>query len=194
MHPAFNANGAKLRQVAEFVSTQFLPKVKALALCDGKLCREPATERMTFVDAHQAAFAQHGFCARADEDPLFDRECFSTQGRSFETDLASAALDPMACNLTASEYRPYLPRKRWIRTANDSYFTAMSYPQGSSVMAPASIHDAGWGILSAVHGGAIPPTAEGHAAMADAALVAVREKLGLLASQQPAKTDGGPAQ
>ena len=46
------------------------------------------------------------------------------------------------------------PRKRWVRTANDSYFTAMSYPQGVSSMVPASIHDASWGILSAVHGGA----------------------------------------
>ena len=85
----------------------------------------------------------------------------------------------MTCNLTASQYRPYLPRQRWIRTANDSYFTAMSYPHGS--VAPASIHDASWGILSAVNGGAIHPTAEGHAAMADAAIVAVREKLGLSA-------------
>src|SRR5205823_4454060 len=128
----------------------------------------------TFVDAHQAAFAQHGFCTRSDDDPVFDRECFSPQGESFETDLATAALDPMVCNMTASEYRPYLPRKRWIRTANDSYFTAMSYPQG---LTPASIHDASWGLASAVHGGAIHPTAEGHAAMADAALVAVRERL-----------------
>src|SRR5712671_1392818 len=184
VHPAFNANGSKLHQVANFVSQQFLPKLKALALCDGKACRDPAAERMTFVDAHQAAFAQHGFCARSNDDPAFDRECFSPQGKSFESDLATASQDPMACNMTASDYRPYLPRKRWIRTVNDSYFTAMSYPQGTSVMAPASIHDASWGIVSAVHGGAIHPTAEGHAAMADAALLAVREKLGLPAAAQ----------
>jgi nicotinic acid mononucleotide adenylyltransferase len=34
-------------------------------------------------------------------------------------------------------------------------------------------------VLAAVYGGAIHPTAEGHAAMADAALPAVRETLGL---------------
>jgi hypothetical protein len=46
-------------------------------------------------------------------------------------------------------------------------------------MQPADIHDATWGILSAVYGGAIHPTAEGHAAMADAALPAVTSLLRL---------------
>ena len=36
-----------------------------------------------------------------------------------------------------------------------------------------------WGVVSAVYGGAVHPTAEGHAAMADAALVAARSVLGL---------------
>jgi hypothetical protein len=179
VHPAFSANGQRLREVADFVSQQFLPKLKALALCGGALCREPSTERMTFVDAHQEAFASHGFCARSQDDPPFDRECFSTSGESFNANPAVAATDPMACGLPASEYRPYLPRKRWVRTANDSYFTAMTYPQG---VFAASIHDAMWGILSAVQGGAIHPTAEGHAAMADAALPAMREVLGLVES------------
>ena len=56
----------------------------------------------------------------------------------------------------------------------------MTYPEGlPSVMQPTDLHDATWGILAAVYGGAIHPTAEGHAAMADAALPAVREALAL---------------
>ncbi len=39
---------------------------------------------MTFVDAHQAAFADHGFCASTETDPPFDRECFLTDGKSFD--------------------------------------------------------------------------------------------------------------
>jgi hypothetical protein len=66
-----------------------------------------------------------------------------------------------------------------VRTANDSYFTAMTYPQGVSSLQPTNIHDASWGVLSAVYGGAIHPTAQGHAAMADAALPALRTALGL---------------
>jgi hypothetical protein len=180
VHPAFGADGTRLRQVADFVSRQFLPKIKALALCAaGTLCRDPKAEHMTFVDAHQSAFASHGVCVRSHDDPAFDRECFSPDGKSFDPNPATAAADPLACRRPASEYRPYASRARWVRTANDSYFTTMSYPQGVSVLQPANIHDATWGVLSAVYGGAIHPTAEGHAAMADAALPAVREVLGL---------------
>jgi hypothetical protein len=181
VHPAFGADGGRLGEIADFVSREFLPKIKALALCEGGgVCREPNTDRMTFSDAHQAAFADHGVCVRSNSDPEFDRACFSPEGKSFDTNPARASTDPMACGQGASAYRPYAPRARWVRTANDSYFTAMSYPRGqSAILQPSNIHDATWGILSAVYGGAIHPTAEGHAAMADAALPAVRAVLGV---------------
>jgi hypothetical protein len=163
----------------EFVQAKFLPQIKALARCEAAgRCRAPG-DRMTFVDAHQEAFANRGFCARSEDDPPFDRECFSSQGESFDPDPVSAATAPLACNKRPSEFRPYAPRTRWIRTANDSYFTAMTFPQG--LLRPSNIHDATWGALSAVYGGAIHPSAEGHAAMADATLPAVRGILGLKA-------------
>jgi lysophospholipase L1-like esterase len=195
VHPAFAADGERLRQAANFVSRRFLPGMKALALCEeGKNCRDPSTERMTFVDAHQPAFALHGACARSDDDPAFDRECFSGTGETFETSLTRAATDPMACGYPASEFRPYAPRARWIRTANDSYFTALTYPEGlPSLLQPADLHDAIWGIFAAVYGGAIHPTAEGHAAMADAALPAAREVLGLPAPTAPVLVEPLPA-
>jgi hypothetical protein len=56
----------------------------------------------------------------------------------------------------------------------------MTYPEGMpAILKPSDIHDALWGVLSAVYGGAVHPTAEGYAAMADAALPAVRAALGL---------------
>jgi hypothetical protein len=190
VHPAFGADSERLREVTDFVSEQFLPKMKALVLCEGRACRDPS-DRMTFVDAHQRAFAEHGVCARSSNDPPFDRECFSQNGDSFDRNPATAATDPMACGRAASEYRPYAPRQRWVRTANDSYFTAMTYPQGlGTTLQPSNIHDATWGVLAAVYGGAIHPTAEGHAAMADAALPAVREVLGLEAP--PDRGNDGP--
>jgi hypothetical protein len=180
VQPAFGADADRLREAAQFVDTKFLPKLKALATCDGsKTCHDPLTETMTFVDSHQAQFARHGMCVRAATDPEFDRSCFSTTGQSFSTDPDSAE-DPMACGQPPGNYRPYAPRARWIRTANDSYFTAMTYPEGMPAMLkPADIHDALWGVLSAVYGGAVHPTAEGYAAMADAALPAARGVLGL---------------
>ena len=56
----------------------------------------------------------------------------------------------------------------------------MTYPRGlPATMQPSNIHDASWGAMSAVYGGAFHPTAEGHAAMADAAMPAARAVLGL---------------
>jgi lysophospholipase L1-like esterase len=179
IHPSFNAQPQRLANVSGYVQNEFLPQLKALALCQsGILCRDPAADRMTFVDAHQAAFADHGFCARAQNDPEFDRECFSVKGESFDPDIVTAASQPMLCGRSAGEYRAYLPRARWIRDANDSYFAAMTYPQGIS-NAPTDIHDATWGVLSAVYGGAVHPSAEGHAVMADAAVPAAAAVLQL---------------
>ena len=181
IHPSFNAQPQRLAAVSDYVQSEFLPALKALALCQsGVLCRDPAADRMTFVDAHQAVFADHGFCARAATDPEFDRECFSAKGESFNPDIVTAASQPMLCGRSAGEYRAYLPRARWIRDANDSYFAAMTYPQALPASSqPTDIHDATWGVLSAVYGGAVHPTAEGHAAMADATLPAVASVLQL---------------
>ena len=138
IHPSFNAEPRRLAHVSNYVQNEFLPQLKALALCaGGVLCHDPASDRMTFVEAHQAAFADHGFCARADNDPEFDRECFSAKGDSFDPDIVTAAAQPMLCGRSAGEYRAYLPRARWIRDANDSYFAAMTYPQGAAVIEPA---------------------------------------------------------
>ena len=193
IHPSFNADPQRLAEVSNFVQQEFLPQLKALASCQsGVLCRDPNGDRMTFVDGHQTAFADHGFCARGANDPEFDRECFSPEGKSFDPDIVTSASQPMLCGRSAGEYRAYMPRARWIRDANDSYFAAMTYPQGlPTAMQPADIHDATWGVLSAVYGGALHPSAEGHAAMADAALPAAASVLQLDAAE-PAKVTSEP--
>ncbi len=193
IHPSFNADPRRLANVAAYVQNEFLPQLRALAQCQsGVLCRDPSADRMTLVESHQAAFADHGFCARSEADPSFDRECLSPKGESFDPDIVTSANQPMLCGRSAGEYRAYLPRARWIRDADDSYFAAMTYPQGlPSSMQSADIHDATWGVLSAVYGGAVHPSAEGHAAMADAALPAAAAVLRLDAAE-PSVTGGGP--
>lgn len=180
IHPSFNADPERLANTSNFVQNEFLPQIKKLATCGSGILCGGRRDAMTFVDDHQAAFQDHGFCARAQTDPAFDQQCFSPKGGSFTADIVDAANNPMACGQPASDFRAYLPRARWIRDANDSYFTAMTYPLASKASTqPADIHDATWGVLSAVYGGAIHPTAEGHAAMADAALPAAANVLGL---------------
>jgi hypothetical protein len=179
VHPAFKVDGERMRKVAEFVGGRFLPVLKGIVQCAGNACASPG-DRMTFVDAHQPAFVGHGVCARSEQDPEFDRTCFLADGKSFAANSIEGVTEPLACGVSASEFRPYAPRARWVRTANDSYFVAMTYPQGLPLtQQPTDIHDATWGIVSAVYGGAVHPTAEGHAAMADAALAASRGVLGL---------------
>jgi hypothetical protein len=181
VHPAFAVDGARLKEAATFMAQTFAPRLKALAQCTGSvLCTDPGSEAMTFIDAHLSAFADHGFCVRAMQDPDFDRECFSVTGQSFQTSQVAGATEPLLCEHDPQEFRAYAPRGRWIRTANDSYFAAMTYPDGlPATLQPSDIHDAVWGVVSAVYGGAIHPTAQGHAAIADAVLAAAREMLGL---------------
>ena len=183
VHPAFRLDAARMRQVVDFVGGRFLPALKALVECTGgTLCQDPQADRMTFVDAHQPAFAGHGLCARSDQDPEYDRACFLPDGKTFAKSPVEGATEPVACGLPVREFRAYSPRARWIRTANDSYFVAMTYPDDlSATLKPTNIHDATWGVVSAVYGGAVHPTAEGHAVMADAALAASRRVLGLSA-------------
>jgi lysophospholipase L1-like esterase len=193
IHPAFNADPTRLAKAAGFVQDEFLPAIKNLALCTGGvLCNSP-TDAMTFVDQHQTAFQNHGFCARADTDPKFDQQCFLANGGSFSSDIVEAASNPMTCGQGASSFRAYLPRARWVRDANDSYFTAMTYPWATrAANQPSDIHDATWGVLSAVYGGAIHPTAEGHAAMADAAWPVAATVLGLGSNLSPVSSEPIP--
>jgi hypothetical protein len=180
INPTFSVGADRLARASAFVQQKFLPALKDIATCQASGACASASESMTFVDTHQAAFAEHGFCARADTDPLFDRECFLADGKSFEESLIDGAAQPLACGAAVSEFRAYAPRARWIRTANDSYFAAMTFPEGiSSTIQPSNLHDSTWGILSAIYGGAVHPTAEGHAAMADAALEGARGALHL---------------
>jgi lysophospholipase L1-like esterase len=185
VHPAFRVDATRMRETSNFVDTRFLPAIKALAQCSGgTLCKDPARDRMTFVDAHQAAFVGHGICVRSERDPEYDRSCFRADGKTFSDSPVEGATEPVSCGLPVREFRAYAPRARWIRTANDSYFTAMTYPDDlSATTKPSNIHDATWGVVSAVYGGAVHPTAEGHAAMADAALAAARTVLGLGAAE-----------
>jgi hypothetical protein len=172
VHPSFKLDGERLRRVADFVGARFLPQLKAIV--------QNSNDRMTFVEAHQQAFLGHGVCARSDQDPEFDRACFLADGSTFAASPVEGAVEPMTCRYSASEFRAYAPRARWVRTANDSYFVAMTFPEGlPATLQPTDIHDAMWGVVSAVYGGAVHPTAEGHAAMADAAVAAARQVLGL---------------
>jgi lysophospholipase L1-like esterase len=186
VHPAFGVDGERIRRTSMFVQDRFLPALKEIVTCSARGACTGQSDAMTFVDDHQATFAGHGFCAIADSDPPFDRECFSPDGKSFNDSLVDGAAEPLVCGAAVNEFRAYAPRARWIRTPNDAYFAAMTFPEGvSAILHPSNLHDATWGVVSAVYGGAIHPTAEGHAAMADAALAGAKSALQLSGTNDP---------
>ena len=179
IHPSFNMNAEMLRQTSAYVEREFLPRLKALATCQGGVVCRDENDRMSFVDAHQQAFARSRLLRALRAGPRVRPHVFLGAGQQFSREPARRRRKPARLQrLSASEFRPYASRARWVRTPNDSYFAAMTFPDGfPSTMQPADIHDALWGVLSAVYGGAIHPTAEGHAAMADAALETARDVL-----------------
>jgi len=147
IHPSFNAEPQRLANVSAMCRTNSCRSLKALALCQsGILCRRSAGDRMTFVDAHQVAFADHGFCAGA-RKPIRNsignvfRSRRKLRFRYRHGGQPADALRPQRRRISRLS-----ARARWIRDGNDSYFAAMTYPQGlPSSQQPADIHDPTWG-------------------------------------------------
>jgi hypothetical protein len=81
--------------------------------------------------------------------------------------------------ISSSRSRPGTDCRRSTFFATSSR-PVVSCPEGlPSVLQPSDLHDALWSLLAAVYAGAVHPTAEGHAAMADAAVPVARQALGL---------------
>jgi hypothetical protein len=182
IHPTFTLNNQRAKDADQFIQNQFFPALKRFALCssaeDGA-CTDMTHDQMTFVDSHQIAFEKHGVCATSAADPTFDNQCFRSDGASFSP-ISDGLTKPLRCGKDPGQFLPYSSRERWVRTPNDTFFAAMTYPAPLYwFLEPSNIHDALWAVLSAVYGGALHPTAEGHAAMADAASAAARQLLKL---------------
>ena len=125
VHPSFKLDGERLRQVAGFVGARFLPQIKAIAQCGaGSGCANPATDRFTFVDAHQQAFAGRGVCARSEQDPEFDRACFMADGKSFAASPVEGATEPLTCGRRSRSFAPI----RRARAGSVPRMTAISSP------------------------------------------------------------------
>ena len=141
---------------------------------------------MSFVDGHQKAFRSHGYCASAAGDPAFDRTCLKSNGQTFlrvgEPGTYNRAFRTQGCD--PQSFEPYAKRARWIRTPIDAYMAATTYPAAGldlldRTTAPSNPHDPYWGLTLPLYSGAIHPTAEGHAAIADATLPVAAEILNL---------------
>ena len=122
-------------------------------------------------------FSRHGFCARDPgrlSDPAEELKipCWGKASRetaSCDSSWTGAAADWRTYNPARENY-PYAKRQRWVRSFNDAYMTVNQkvsdrFGRVDEVASSGSFSETT---------GALHPTAEGHAAMADALLGIVR--------------------
>jgi len=78
-----------------------------------------------------------------------------------------------------SDYRPYVPRKRWFRTPNDAFMTGNFHVRGALLQSVLRSDNLRWMqlLLASTYSGAFHPTAEGQAAIADSVATKARAVL-----------------
>lgn len=166
VHPGLRLSPHRLRETADFLH-DFLIRLeciagKSRAGCPAGLATGAGTG-FTLVTDHIPEFAKRGVCARDPKRVLADSIAMRmprrpVNGDPFQPYSPAAAL-------------PYAHRWRLFRTPNDAFLTANTHREGTplfDILQPA---------YAGLHGGAIHPTAEAHAIVADHVLRHARATL-----------------
>jgi hypothetical protein len=118
------------------------------------------THGWSFADGHRKAFIGRGICAG-----------FLDNAFSIADDLRLPRLrDGRWVPYNPADYQAYAPRQRWFRTPNDAFMTGNFHVAGSVLQKALKLESLSWFqvLLASTYSGAFHPTAEGHAAIADA--------------------------
>ena len=78
-----------------------------------------------------------------------------------------------------ADFQAYASRQRWFRTPNDAFMTGNFHVSTSVIQSVLKLQSLSWFqlLLAATYSGAFHPTAEGHAAIADAVVERARNVL-----------------
>ncbi len=131
--------------------------------------KSSGTYGWSFVDAHRAEFVGRGLCAG-----------FTDNAPSSAEDLRlPRRVDNVWVPYNPADFRAYVPRQRWFRTPNDAFMTGNFHVSAGLMQKVLKLESVSFVqvLLAATYSGAFHPTAEGHAAIADAALARAREVL-----------------
>jgi hypothetical protein len=153
VHPGLRLNRQRLQETADFLK-DFFNRLECLSSTKGHSCPALATGAgtgFTLVTDHIPEFNKRGMCARDPKRALADGINMRVPRRS------------------GDEFRPYSPaavipyahQYRLFRTPNDAFLTANTHREGISsfdILQPA---------FAGLYSGAIHPTAEAHAIVAD---------------------------
>jgi hypothetical protein len=155
VHPGLKLNQGRLKETADFLR-ELLTRLECVTSTTGRNC--PANlatgsgTGFTLVTDHLAAFAKRGVCARDPKRTLADGINMRIPRR-----IAGGDFKPYSPAATL----PYASHWRLFRTPNDAFLIANTHREGTmlfDILQPA---------YSGLYSGAIHPTAEGHAIVAD---------------------------
>jgi hypothetical protein len=154
-----------MQETADFLR-DFLGRLECIASTKGKSCPPLATGAgtgFTLVTDHIPEFTKRGMCARDPKRAFVDAINMRVPRK----------------NLSGDQWRPYSPAGaipyahhwRLFRTPNDAFLAANTHREGLSLF---DILQPSW---AGLYSGAIHPTAEGHAIVADHMVKHVRALL-----------------
>ncbi len=113
----------------------------------------------TFAETHRRAFIGRGICSG------------STDGSNLADELRlPRKIDGVWTPYNPADFQAYAPRQRWFRTPNDAFMTGNFHVASSLLQKALKLETLSWFqlLLASTYSGAFHPTAEGHAAIADA--------------------------
>lgn len=136
---------------------------------DGLMRSAAAAYGWTYVDAHRDEFQGRSICSG------FSGLALSSADDLRIPRLVNGAWVPM----NPADWRPYASRQRWFRTPNDAFMTGNFHVSRSAIQKALPNNTLSWFqvLLASLYSGAFHPTAEGHAAIADAVVVEARRVL-----------------
>jgi hypothetical protein len=166
VHPQLKINREQLRKNSAFLDALFAKlqcMTKREAGCPEHLATGAGTG-FTLVTDHQPEFTHRGICAldpaRLEADAAMMR--MPRRPLSFGSD--PKPFQPYS----PANFLPYAHRWRLFRTPNDAFLTANTHSEG------ASLYDIMQPAYAALYSGAVHPTAEAHAIVADHVMGHVR--------------------
>ena len=114
----------------------------------------------TFAETHRRQFIDRGICAGSSDDSV----------NSADELRLPRKIDGVWKPYNPADYHAYASRKRWFRTPNDAFMTGNFHVAASLLQKVMKLDTFAWFqlLLASTYSGSFHPTAEGHAAIADA--------------------------
>jgi hypothetical protein len=122
--------------------------------------KSAAIHGWSLADSHRKAFVGRGICAGFTDNAFTNAD---------DLRMPRKVADKWV-PYNPADYQPYVSRQRWFRTPNDAFMTGNFHAIGGVTQQALSFQSLArfQVLLASTYSGAFHPTAEGHAAIADA--------------------------